>query len=88
MFLKRAAGLSVLKIIVGTLLPITLIITALSALNLEHVAFNIMAGIEPTDVSGNDDAYAIVFLLSIFSVLGFPVIFLVYLWLSYKEWSA
>ena len=87
LFLKRAAGLTTLKIVVGTLLPITLIITALSVLNLEHVVFNIMAGIEPTDVSGNDDAYAIVFLLSIFSVMGFPVILITYLWLSYQEWS-
>jgi uncharacterized protein involved in response to NO len=72
MFLKRGAGLSGTSIVVATFLPLTLIVTALGMLNLEHVVFNIMAGNGPTDQSGNDGAYVIIFLLTLLSMSTLP----------------
>ena len=73
-FLLRAAGLSPAATFVGTLLPLTLIIAALSALNLEHVVFSLMSGIAPEQRSSADLSYAIVFLLSLLSVFAAPVL--------------
>jgi len=56
------------------LLPLTLIIAALSALNLEHVVFSLMSGIAPEQRSSADLSYGIVFLLSLLSVFAAPVL--------------
>jgi|SRR5688572_12490759 len=79
-FLRVFAQLSGLTVAVATLLPICLIIVALSVLNLEHVVFNLMAGISPDDVTPNDAAYGVVTLLSIFSVVALPVLLALYAW--------
>jgi hypothetical protein len=71
-FLVRAAGLGAASAFVGTLLPICLIIVALSFLNLEHVVFSIMAGITPEQRSSADLSYSIVFLLSLLSFVAAP----------------
>lgn len=75
-FLRRVAAMSWLAVVVSTLLPLTLIVAALTALNLEHVVFDIMAGILPENASGNDDAYLVVLWLTFFSVWAFPVLLL------------
>lgn len=77
-FLNRVAQLSGLKIIVASLLPLTLIVTALSMLNLEHVVFNIMAGISDSDKTGNDAAYSILLIITTLSVLLSPILILIY----------
>jgi hypothetical protein len=87
-FLKRVAGLSTFTVIVATLLPITLIVVALSLLNLEHVVFNIMAGISQEQRSVNDTAYGVVLLLSLFSIYGFPPLMIAYIVLAYKAWRS
>ena len=51
LYLKRAAGLSALSLVVAAFLPLTLIVTALTALNLEHVVFQVMGGLRDV-VSG------------------------------------
>ena len=78
-FLRRAAGLSPWMVIVATLLPLVIIVVALSMLNLEHVVFSIMSGIREEDRTANDNAYGIVVLLSVFSVLASPVLLGAYL---------
>lgn len=83
-FLKRVAELHGTTVLVATLLPIALIIVTLSALNLEHVVFNIMAGNDADTSSANDLSYGIVFLLSIFSTLALPVLAIAYAVLVYK----
>jgi len=45
----------------------------LGLLNLEHVVFQLMAGIRESEISANDQAYQIVFLLMLFSYIAFPV---------------
>ena len=84
-FLRVIAGLSGPKILVGTLLPIAIIIVALSALNLEHVVFNIMAGLAPEERSANDAAYYVVIYLSFFSILALPILILLYGILIYRQ---
>ncbi|MDJ0938483.1 MAG: hypothetical protein QNJ00_01835 [Woeseiaceae bacterium] len=55
------------------------IVFALALLNLEHVVFDLMAGIRPEDASPNDTAYLIVFGLAFWSLFAFPAAAVVYL---------
>jgi len=84
-YLKHGAGLSGLGVLVATLLPLTLIVSALAALNLEHVVFKIMAGLEEHEKSANDSAFTILVLITYFSVLTSPILLTLYGWLIYKK---
>lgn len=84
-YLKSVAGLSGLCVLVATLLPLTLIVASLAALNLEHVVFKIMAGLEDHEKSANDAAYTILVLITYFSVLTSPVLLSIYGWFIYKR---
>lgn len=77
-FIRRVARLSWLDTLVACLLPLTLIVVALTALNLEHVVFNIMAGNTPEQQSGNDRAYGILFVITFFSMLLSPILAMLY----------
>lgn len=83
-FLKRTACLPLGSVIVGTLLPLTIIVVALTALNLEHVVFNIMGGLRPDEKTANDGAYSAVVLLSLLSVVVAPVVLIAYAALVYR----
>ena len=85
-FLRNAAALSWPATIVACLLPLCVIVVSLLALNLEHVVFQIMAGIRDEDRSANDDAYAVVFLLSMLATLCFPFVLAAYLALTWLAW--
>ena len=87
-FLARVAGLRPHAIVVATLLPITLIVVALAMLNLEHVVFNIMAGIRAEDRSANDLAYTVVVMIAFWSVLLAPLLLVAYLIMAFIAWSA
>jgi hypothetical protein len=87
-YLKTVAGLSGLCVLVATFLPLTLIVTTLTALNLEHVIFKIMAGLEDHEKSVNDNAYFVLILISYLSVIASPVLLGVYAWFIYKRQSA
>jgi hypothetical protein len=78
-FLRKAAGLSGGTVVIAALLPLALIVTALAALNLEHVVFRIMAGVRPEERSANDGAYTILILITWFSFLASPVLLIGYL---------
>lgn len=84
-FLMSAARLSGLCVLVATLLPLTLIVTSLAALNLEHVVFKLMAGLEEHEKSANDSAYFILLLITYFSVITSPILLGLYGWLIYKR---
>ena len=71
-FLRRVAQLPWLQLIVATLLPLALIVVGLTILNLEHVIFDLMAGIRDEDRSANDVAYQIVFALAYLSFISAP----------------
>jgi hypothetical protein len=85
-FLRRTARLSVMSVIVGTLLPITIIIVTLAILNLEHVVFNIMGGIREDERSVNDGAYFFVLNLTLFSILLAPLLAIAYGVLVFRAW--
>ena len=84
-YLNNVAGLSGLCVLVATLLPLTLIVTALTLLNLEHVVFKIMAGLEDHEKSANDGAYTILVIITYFSVMASPVLLSIYGWFVYKR---
>ncbi|MGB0839401.1 MAG: hypothetical protein ACPGXL_04630 [Chitinophagales bacterium] len=72
-FLKRFAQLNTGNVVIVTLMPMCLIISALTALNLHRVVFNIMGGVRsPTP---HDSAYTILFLLtSLSAILVIPLV--------------
>ena len=55
------------------------IVVTLTLLNLEHVVFDLMAGVREEDASPNDVAYLVVFVLAFFSMWAFPVALVLYL---------
>lgn len=55
------------------------IVVALTLLNLEHVVFDLMAGIREENASPNDTAYLIVLGLAFFSLWAFPIALILYL---------
>ena len=71
-FLKRVAGMSPGNVAVAALLPLVIIVIALSMLNLEHVVFSLMSGIREEDRSPNDAAFGVVFMLSMLSFIAAP----------------
>ena len=83
-FLMRVAGLSRFTVLVATLLPLTLIVATLTGLNLEHVVFRIMAGLEDHEKSVNDGAYTVLLIITYFSVMAFPVLLVSYGWLIHR----
>lgn len=66
-FLKHFTQLSLGNIITVTLMPICLIISTLTALNLHRVVFNIMGGF--TDPTPHDGAYGVLMFLTVISVI-------------------
>lgn len=85
-WLKRGAGLSWFTTAIAALLPVTLIIVALFALNLEHVVFDLMAGNKVEEQSANDRAYGVVFLLALLSLWTAPFLLLCYIVMIVRAW--
>ena len=74
-FLKRFTRLSYGNIVTVTLMPICLIITILTVLNLHRVVFNIMGGIR--DPSPHEGSYLVLMFLTVISaILSIPLIVL------------
>ncbi len=84
-YLKKFARLTIFQTTVATLLPLTVIIASLTALNLERAVFEIMGGIR--ERTTNDTAYMILNLLTILSVLLFAPLLISYGVIVYKKWK-
>ena len=85
-FLKKVGQLRIGPVIVATLLPLTLIVTSLTALNLEHAVFEFMAGIQ--EHTSYDNAYIVVLLLTICSFYAAPILLIAYgayCWLAHLQ---
>jgi hypothetical protein len=85
-FLKRFTKLSYLNIITVTLMPVCLIISALTALNLHRVVFQLMGGLR--DPNPHEDAYFILILLtgvSVFLTIPLLVAYVAGIYTSYKK---
>lgn len=74
--LKRVGELKWPSMVVATLLPLTLIVVTLSVLNLDKVVLDLMGGIQ--NPSPNDAAYAVLLMLSYFSILMFVPLVITY----------
>ena len=73
------------RLVIGTLLPLSVIVVILTLLNLEHAVFAIMAG-NPRETSA-DLAYFVVIALSFCAVWVFPVLLILYAISIYQQWS-
>lgn len=82
-FLRRFTRLRVDYIGVLTLLPVCIIITVLTILNLERAVFDIMGGLR-TETS-NDGAYKVLTVLSLFSVILLLPLVILYLVHGYSQ---
>ena len=82
-YLKRHAQLEFYSIIIAAMLPIMSIIVTLTALNLERAVFDFMGGLREPGTA-NDDAYAVLTLLTLFSVILFIPFLVGYLFLVYR----
>lgn len=87
-YLKRAARLSGFTIVIAALLPLSIIVTTLTALNLEHVVFKIMAGLTEDERTANDAAYSILFMITFFSTIASPVLLLTYIVMIINKWKS
>lgn len=85
LYMIRSAKLSGLSVVVACVLPLTIIVSVLAILNLEHVVFRIMAGIAEDERSANDLAYTILLLITYFSYLASPVLLITYIVMIFKR---
>jgi hypothetical protein len=84
-FLRRSAALDWKRLVVATLLPLTAIVTTLTALNLHRVVFNIMGGLRDA-ANAQALAYEVLVLLTVASVLLFIPTLLAYAVLTWLSW--
>ncbi len=77
-YLMTSAKLHWFAVTTVTVMLLSGIVVTLSMLNLEHVVFDIMAGVRESNASPNDQAYLVVVLLAFFSMWAFPVALLLY----------
>lgn len=84
-FLYRFTDLGHLNIVVVTLLPMCLIVTALTILNLERAVFNIMGGIRAPNSA--NAAYEVLLMLTMISALLVIPLILMYLAGIYMRWK-
>ncbi len=82
-YLRRSAGLTGGRLIVALWLPLVLLVTALVVLNLDRAVFNAMGGGPYTP---NDNAYKVLLVIDIISILLLPVLLIAYGWYSYRAW--
>jgi hypothetical protein len=85
-YLRITTGFSFGTLLVAGLLPLGVIITALTLLNLDHVLFDIMAGMQGP-FTGDEARYGILVTLTYFSVILTPVLFVTYLIIAGVRWQ-
>ena len=80
-YLRRSGRLSAAGVVVGTLLPLIIIVVTLTVLNLERAVFNIMGG-PHAPATSHDAAYAFLVMLSMLSIYGIIPVLVAYVWVS------
>ena len=85
-YLRRLARLPWYSVIVATLLPLTVIVSVLTALNLERAVFDVMGGLREEGTAG-DQAYGVLMGLTLLSVLLVGPLLLVYVVTWYAQRS-
>ncbi len=82
-FLRRVAKLNWFPWLVALLLPLVVIVGSLAMLNLEQAVFSIMGGLD-RDPTAADQSYRVIVLLTFFSAMAAPVLFIGYLVACYR----
>ena len=77
-YLRVHGKLNLPAVVISTLLPLTAIVTTLTILNLERAAFNSMGGFRGNPTP-NDEAYDLLALLTLLSVLLFIPLLIAYI---------
>jgi hypothetical protein len=72
-YLVRALGLKLHLAACTALLPIAIVIAVLTFLNLHHATFDVMGGLRDSE-NPHDSAYAVMILISMASVFGWPLL--------------
>ena len=85
-YLRRLAQLPWYGVVVATLLPLTVIVSVLTALNLERAVFDVMSGLRAEGTAG-DQAYGVLIALTLFSTILVGPLLLVYLLTWYARRS-
>ena len=85
-YLARSYQLGAWNTLLAMLLPLMAIVSSLFMLNLENVVFQIMSGMHETEPTANDGAYAVVFLLTALSYMGFIPVLIAYLGTAATRW--
>ncbi len=88
LYLIRSAKLEGFTVIVAALLPLVIIVSVLTMLNLEHVVFRIMGGLTEDEKSANDTAYVILVLITYFSIIASPFLLVAYSVIAIKKWRS
>ena len=83
-YLRRLAQLPWYSLIVATLLPLAIIVTVLTALNLERAIFDIMGGLDENQTA-NDDAYQVLVSLTVASVVAVGPLLLAWAGISFAR---
>lgn len=82
-FLKRFAHLKLFECLVAAFLPLTAIVTTLTALNLERAVFNIMGGV--IERTSKDSAYSILLFFTMSSIILIGPLVISYAVIIYKK---
>lgn len=82
-YLGKWTDLSGVLLVASLLLPLALVVVALTVLNLEQAVFDVMSGLRE-DGTASDTAYQYLFILSACSYLASPVLALIY---GFAVWS-
>jgi hypothetical protein len=85
LYLARSTQLGLAGSLVGGLLPLSLVVVILSMLNLQHVTFDIMAGVKTEETTGMEATYAIILGLTLISFAIFPFLFFGYIYLIHRR---
>jgi hypothetical protein len=70
---------------IAGLLPLSVIVATLAVLNLEHVVFDLMAGIQPENRSADDAAYSVIVGLTLLALYAFVPLVLAYIVIAKKR---
>jgi hypothetical protein len=84
LFLRKYAQLGAFQIIVAACLPLTMIVTALAALNLDRAVFDLMGGFRERAGTANDTAYEVLITLTYVSVILFVPLLVCYVGIVLK----
>ena len=86
-YLSQRTDLSGAVLLASLMLPLALVVVALTLLNLEKAVFDVMAGLREEEGTAGDEAYGFLFLLSTLCFFASPALLLAYGLAVWKRWG-